>query len=157
MQNRLVCLIFEAEWFHSLKRRCLMGTRFDVMAATLGTAIVLAPSARAANIVQNPGFEADNASAGPVTPPTDWTVTAIGGIADAGVEEGFANSGNNAAYIGYGTLSQALNTVVGTTYTVSFYVGIDDFTTLNDSNATFDATASGTNLGTVDLFGGTLR
>jgi len=115
----------------------------------------------AANIVANPGFEANVLPTdGSTTPPTSWTVTAInvpsvGLVGDAGVEEGFSNSGSNAAYIGYGILSQALSTVAGTTYTVSFFVGIDDLTTFRDANATFDATVSGTTLGTVDLLGGT--
>lgn len=127
---------------------------FTTLATVLSAAISLTPAARAQNIVSNPGFEADNASSGPVTPPTGWTVISIGGIADAGVLVGFANSGSNAAYIGYGTLSQTLTTTIGATYTVSFFVGIDDLTTLTDPNATFDATVSGINLGSLDLFGG---
>jgi hypothetical protein len=111
------------------------------------------PAAHATNVVANPGFEADDASGGPVTPPTSWSVLPVGGIADAGVEDGFANSGNNAGYIGYGALSQSLATVIGTTYTVSFFVGIDDTATLTDPNASFDATVSGSSLGTVDLLG----
>jgi hypothetical protein len=117
--------------------------------AVFGVVVLSMAGARAGNIVLNPGFELDNASSGPVTPPTDWTVTAVGGIADVGVEQGFAHSGKNAAYIGYGTLSQTLATVVGTTYVVSFFVGIDDAFTLTDPNATFTAS-----LGGQDLLGG---
>nr|WP_294557438.1 hypothetical protein [uncultured Rhodopila sp.] len=124
---------------------------FGVWVLAAGAAFVLASPARADNIVLNPGFELDDASGGPVTPPTDWTVTAINGIADVGVENGFANSGNNAAYIGYGTLSQTLATVAGALYSVSFYVGINDGTTLTDPNATFSASAGG-----ADLLGGAL-
>lgn len=127
-----------------------MRSSVGLLASTLFCAALLAaPAAWAANIVLNPGFETDDASSGPVTPPTDWTVTALNGIVDVGVEEGFANSGNNAAYIGYGTLSQTLTTVVGTTYTVSFYVGIDLATMLSDPNAMFYAS-----LGGQDLLGG---
>ena len=126
-----------------------MRKAFDILALTFSAAVLFAPAARAANIVLNPGFEDDDASSGAVTPPTDWDVTAVNGIAYAGVEQGFANSGNNAAYIAYGTLSQTLPTVIGTPYTVSFFVGIDDGKMLTDPNATFTASFGGQ-----DLFGG---
>jgi hypothetical protein len=133
-------------WFN---RSVLMPKALGVLAFSFGAAMLLAPAAWATNIVQNAGFKADDASGGPVTPPTGWTVTDVGGITDVGVEQGFSNTGNNAAYIGYGTLSQTLATVIGTTYTVSFFVGIDDATTLTDPNATFTAS-----LGGQDLLGG---
>jgi hypothetical protein len=120
-----------------------------ILVCTIGATLLLAPAAWAVNIVQDPGFEAEDASGGPVTPSPVWTVTALNGISDVYVENTFANSGSNAAAIGYGTMSQTLTTVVGTTYTVSFYVGIDDNATLSDPNATFDAS-----LGGQDLFGG---
>ena len=123
-----------------------------MLAVIIGTAF-LCGSAWADNIVTNPGFEADDASSGAVTPPTGWTVTSPdgSGIAVAGVEQGFSNSGNNAAYIAYATLSQTLATVAGTTYTVSFWVGINDAATLTDPNATFSAS-----LGGQDLLGGAM-
>jgi hypothetical protein len=133
----------------SLYWRISVSKPLHVLAVSLIGGLLFVSAAQAVNIVQNPGFELDDASGGPVTPPTGWTVTPVGGIADVFVESGFSNSGNNAAAIGYGTLTQTLSTVAGTTYTVSFYVGIDDATTLGDPNATFDAS-----LGGQDLFGG---
>jgi len=124
------------------------------LAVLFCAAIAIAPAAWAANIVTDPGFENEDASAGSVPVSAPWIAGAANSIVDVGVEEGFVNSGNNAAFIGYGTLSQVLTTVVGATYTVSFFVGINDAFTLTDPNATFDATVSGSALGSVDLFGG---
>jgi hypothetical protein len=117
--------------------------------AVFGAVLLGSQVASAANIVLNPGFELDDASSGPVTTVTDWTISAVSGIEDVGVESGFSDSGQNAAYIGYGTLSQSLITTIGTTYAVSFFVGIDDANTLTDPNASFDAVIGGQ-----DLFGG---
>jgi hypothetical protein len=122
---------------------------FGILALAAGAAVLLASPALADNIVVNPGFELDDASGGPVTQPTGWTVSAVGGITDVGVDNSFPNTGNNSAYLGYGTLSQSLTTVAGALYSISFYVGINDSTTLTDPNATFSASAGGT-----DLFGG---
>jgi hypothetical protein len=128
-----------------------MHKTFGPLALAFGAAMLLTPPAQASNIVQDPGFELEDISGGPVTSSNDWTFSAVDAILDAGIEGGFSNSGNNAAYIGYGMLSQNLATVIGTTYSVSFYVGIDDNTTLTDPNALFTAS-----LGGQDLLNGSL-
>jgi hypothetical protein len=125
----------------------------DIVLATvmaLGLAVSAGPAALAANIVQNGAFDVDDASGGPVTTVTGWTIAAVNSVTDAGVDEAFPHSAPNAAYIGDGVLSQSLTTVNGATYNFSFWVGVDDTATLSDGSATFDATAGGT-----DLFGGT--
>lgn len=128
----------------------------------LGMAVAIAGSgvpALGANIVANGGFEADAATTDggiPVSPPTDWSVSAVtdpagaGSVTDAGADNAFPNSGLNAAYLGDGTLSQLLTTVPDTSYDISFWVGVDDPTTATDPLASFDASFGGT-----DLFGGT--
>jgi hypothetical protein len=97
-----------------------------------------------ANLVLNPGFEADDTSQGAVSPPTSWDVSGI-----AGADSDSPNSGVNDGFIGTGSLSQTLVTVPGTTYSVSFYADVTDGTLAFDSNASFDATFDG-----VDLIGG---
>jgi hypothetical protein len=114
--------------------------------ALFGVALLCGSSAWATNIVSKSGFEADNASGGAVTPPTDWAVSGM-----AGVEQGFSHSRDNAEYLGNGTLSQDLSAVVATTFQVSFWVGINDATTLEDPNTTF-----GASLGGEDLLGGAM-
>jgi PEP-CTERM motif len=115
-------------------------------AAMLAAALTCGSGAGAANIVSNPGFEADDASGGAVTPPTDWTVSGT-----AGVEQGFSDTGNNAAYIANGTLSQDLTTVAGNSYQVSFWVGIANGALLTDPNATLSASFGGQ-----DMLGGAM-
>jgi hypothetical protein len=102
-----------------------------------------AAAGRAANIVQNPGFEADTITLSnpTVSPPTDWTATG-----NVGVDSAFPNSGNNDAFIGTGTLSQTLTTAIGTSYTISFFVSVNDFNLFADPSATFDATFGGVDL-----------
>jgi hypothetical protein len=92
-----------------------------------------------ANLVANPGFEADDTSSGPVTPPTDWMASG-----NAGADDSFPHSGNNDAYLADGSLSQVLGTIAGASYTISFWVGIDDGTLASDPFATFTATFGGT-------------
>jgi hypothetical protein len=111
--------------------------------AALAAAIIASPSARA-ELVVNPGFEADDASSGPVLSPTGWTATG-----NAGVDNVYPNSGNNDGFIGTGSLSQVIATVPGTVYTVSFYAAVTDPTLASDGAATFDALFDG-----IDLIGG---
>jgi hypothetical protein len=114
-------------------RWILQAAMSAVVLAGLGTM-----SARA-NLVANPGFEADNTSSGPVTPPTDWMASG-----NAGADDSFPHSGSNDGYLADGSLSQVLATMAGATYTISFWVGIDDLTLFFDPAATFTATFGGT-------------
>jgi hypothetical protein len=101
-------------------------------------------AAARANLVQVGNFAADTITVGnpSVTPPTGWSATG-----NAGVDSAFpTGSDANDAFIGTGSLSQALTTSAGTNYTISFFVGVDDFNLASDSAATF---------GSTDLFGGT--
>jgi hypothetical protein len=99
-----------------------------------------------ANLVTNGGFEADDTSGGPVTPPAGWTLGTSPATEDAGVDNTYPHSDNNAAFLGDGTLYQELATQVGTVYSISFWVGVQDPTTQNDSGATFNASFGGTDL-----------
>jgi hypothetical protein len=101
------------------------------------------PMARA-ELVLNPGFEADDASGGPVLSPSDWTVSG-----SAGADNADPNSGDNDGFINTGSLSQVIPTVPGTTYSVSFFAAVTDATLAFDPAATFDALFDGT-----DLIGG---
>jgi hypothetical protein len=88
--------------------------------------------AQAANLAQNPGFEADFTGPSPpstVSPPTDWTVSPLG---QAGADTSQPHTGIGDAFISSGlglqqvpipsTLSQEIATTPGTTYTVSFWL-----------------------------------
>jgi len=118
-------------------------TRYWLPALIVATALGAAPAVRA-NLVQNPGFELDDTSGGPVSPPSDW-----GAMGDAGADSTLPHSGTNDAFIGVGGLSQSLATATGTAYTISFYLAADQ-TTITDGSSTFDATFDG-----LDLLGGT--
>jgi hypothetical protein len=121
-----------------------------------------------ANIVQNPGFEADAALLGPSGPcngtipsagagcaaVTDWSVTG-----DAGEDTANPHSGSVDAFLGTGTLSQTLTTLVGATYSISFYLAADPntlnsaanfFLGIGGNNATVDTTFGADDLGTLD-------
>lgn len=121
-----------------------------------------------ANIVQNPGFEADAALLAPSGPcngtipnagaecatVTDWSV---GG--DAGEDTANPNSGTVDAFLGTGTLSQNLTTVAGATYSISFYLAADAntlssaadyFLGIGGNDATVDTTFGADDLGTID-------
>ena len=114
-----------------------------------------AVSARA-NLVINPGFEADDIAfttlsttvltSNPNSPfnlyPSAWTDSG-----NVGVVNTFSNSGLASAFSGNGgSLSQTLTTAPGATYNISFYVGVDDSDLGTDVNAIFDATFGGTGL-----------
>jgi hypothetical protein len=119
----------------------------------LAAAMAASPAARA-ELVLNPGFEADDASAGPVLSPSYWTVSG-----SAGADNVDPNSGNNDGFIGTGSLSQVIPTVPGTVYNVSFFAAVTDATLAFDPAATFDALFDGTDLiggpiAASNLFGG---
>lgn len=100
-----------------------------------------------ANLVTNPGFEADDAafaSSSVLAYATGWNVSG-----DAGETNAFPNTGSGSAFIANGSLSQALSTTIGDTYNISFFVGVDDFSLGTDTSAIFDAT-----FGTADLLAG---
>jgi hypothetical protein len=98
----------------------------------LSLAAGLAVQARGANIVSDGGFESatlGNYNPGPIG--DGWIVTA-GGIQVYDTADGFGgvpHSGSQYVYLdeGYGvnTISQTLTTVVGQSYTVSFWVADD--------------------------------
>jgi len=94
-----------------------------------------------ANLVLNPGFEADDTSQGAVSPPTGWAVSGT-----AGADGNNPYDGTGDGFVGTGTLSQALTVIPGATYTVSFWADVTDGTLAFDSNATFDASFAGTTL-----------
>jgi len=117
----------------------------------LGVAAIVASTgvpALAQNLVDNPGFEADDSVFGTegtsflVYPyPSGWTQTGNVGVVDT-----FSNSGQASAQLADGSLSQMLSTTPGVTYTISFYVGVDDGGLGTDPNAIFDASFGGTDL-----------
>jgi hypothetical protein len=114
----------------------------QILAAFAAVGIVAGLSLPAnANLVSNPGFEADDASGGPVLNPTFWNVSG-----NAGVDNQNPNSGLNDGFIGNGSLSQTVATMIGTVYNVSFYVDVVDLTLALDSSASFDATFGGTDV-----------
>lgn len=121
-----------------------------------------------ANIVQNPGFEADAALLAPSGPcngtipnvgaecaeVTNWSVSG-----DAGEDTANPHSGSVDAFLGTGTLSQTLTTLPGATYSISFYLAADPntlnsaadyFLGIGGNNATVDATFGADDLGTLD-------
>ena len=104
----------------------------------------LVSTAQAQNLVQDPGFENATPSA-PSAPYTGsigdgWTVTQ--GVVYIGTSgfQGVPRTGSQYAYLGGGntpnTLSQTINTIVGTQYTFSFYA-VDD--SPNPFSASFGA------------------
>lgn len=104
-------------------------------------AVVAAPPPAQSELVVNPGFEADDASAGPVLAPSGWAATG-----NAGADNANPNSGANDGFIGTGALSQVIPTLAGTSYTISFFVDVTDATLAFDPNATFDALFDGVDL-----------
>jgi hypothetical protein len=72
-------------------------------------------SSARANLVNDPGFEADTTGAAPNDPP--WTSSGVV------IDSAFPHSGNNDASMPDGsTLSQTLSTLAGTDYTLDFWV-----------------------------------
>lgn len=93
-----------------------------------------------ADLVINGGFEADDTTLGPVSPPAGWTV-----VDNAGADGSLPNSGSNDGFLGNGTLSQSIATVTGQTYEISFFVA-PDVTAFIDPTASFQATFGGVSL-----------
>ena len=140
-----------------------------ILALALSLAVLACAFGSAhANIVQNPGFEADAALLAPSGPcngtipnagaecatVTDWSV---GG--DAGEDTANPHSGSVDAFLGTGTLSQTLKTVAGATYSISFYLAADAntlssaadyFLGIGGNDATVDMTFGADDLGTID-------
>lgn len=116
-------------------------------------------TAHADNVVQNPGFEADAAL---LTGPCGGTIPSIGAqcstvtnwavSGDAGEDTTNPNSGVVDAFLGTGSLSQALPTVAGATYSISFFLAADEGT-LDDAfvdDANVDVNFGGDDLGAID-------
>jgi hypothetical protein len=144
----------------------------DGLSGILGIAItagIVTPAQ--ANIVENPGFEADAAilgSCGDIIPNgtscntvTDWSISGTAGEEDNAVP----NSGTVNAFLGTGTLSQTLDTVSGASYTISFYLAadsntlnaaVDSFFPGGGEDALIDASFGSTDLGTTDAVYGFL-
>jgi hypothetical protein len=86
-------------------------------------------SVNAANIVADPGFEASADGLGPHPFSASWTVADPSGFSNVGGDAAFAHSGTNYANLGApgtpGSISQALGTVAGQSYTLSFWLAND--------------------------------
>jgi hypothetical protein len=106
-------------------------------------ALGLGAAPAVANLVSNPGFEADDTTGGPVTPPTGWTAAN-----DAYVDRNNPYQGVNNAGFGMGQLSQTLATTPATQYTLSFALA-PDATTLADSFAKVAVSFGGTAVATI--------
>ena len=96
-------------------------------------------NANAVNLVADPGFEAstDNIGGNPFS--ASWTNIDPSGFSGVGGDSAFAHSGNNYAFLGaspgFGSLSQNLSTVVGQSYTLSFWSINDQTVGLPQSNS----------------------
>ena len=133
--------------------------------------LLVAGGTARANIVQNPGFEADAALLAPTGPcngtipnvgaqcaaVTDWSVTG-----DAGEDTANPNTGSVDTFLGTGSLSQTLPTVPGATYSISFYLAADQNTLdsafsyllgIGGNDATVDVGFGADDLGTLDALG----
>ncbi len=86
-------------------------------------------SASAVNLVADPGFEASGDGPGPHPFSASWTNIDASGFSGVGGDSLFAHTGNNYAFLGAspgtGSLSQALTTVAGQSYTLSFWLAND--------------------------------
>jgi hypothetical protein len=86
-------------------------------------------NANAVNIVADPGFEASADGPGPHPFSASWTNVDSSGFSGVGGDAAFAHSGNNYAFLGAtpntGSLSQALTTVAGQSYSLSFWLAND--------------------------------
>jgi hypothetical protein len=96
-------------------------------------------NANAVNIVTDAGFEAstDNIGGNPFS--ASWTNIDPSGFSEVGGDSAFAHSGTNYAFLGaspgFGSLSQNLSTVVGQSYTLSFWLANDQTVGLPQSNS----------------------
>jgi hypothetical protein len=113
--------------------------KFNTLALTLILALSFT-SAKAQNIVLNPGFETGIATDVGVYPAPDWTPTpsASGSYYYVGNEE--PNTGLNEVDFGsqsgqFDYISQTLSTVIGTTYDVSFFVSVSNVTDCSGDQA----------------------
>jgi hypothetical protein len=124
--------------FREMRRQVFLSVAF-------AASMAVAPAVHA-ELVVNPGFEADGASGSSLVPsPTGWTA-----LGNAGADTTNPNTGNYDGFIATGSLSQVIVTVPGTVYTVSFYADVNDSTLAYvDTGATLDAMFDG-----IDLIGG---
>ena len=86
-------------------------------------------SANAVNLVADSGFEASADGAGPHPFSASWTNIDASGFSGVGGDSLFAHTGNNYAFLGakpgFGSLSQALTTMAGQSYSLSFWLAND--------------------------------
>lgn len=122
---------------HSRRKTAHPLTRILAWLVAVACCLYLGADPARANLVLNPGFEFDDTSAGPVSPPTDWTASG-----DAGAVNSFSFQGTNEAFLGIGTLSQSLPTVAGQAYDLSFHLAPDP-TALLDSGASLTISFGG--------------
>ena len=87
------------------------------------------------NLVADPGFEASADGLGPHPFSASWTNIDASGFSGVGGDSLFAHTGDNYAFLGaqpgFGSLSQGLSTVVGQSYTLSFWLANDVTSSIN--------------------------
>ena len=118
-----------------------------LLCAIAFSAFTFAPAASAQNLLVNGSFEDGFAS---------WTLTP-GTFSFAGNDPFFAHSGNGFANLestgSIASLSQTFNTVVGQTYTISFWVANDSGVAPNFFAAFFNGTQMGPVFNNAPVFG----
>ena len=81
------------------------------------------------NLVADSGFEASADGTGPHPFSASWTDINASGFSGVGGDSLFAHTGNNYAFLGatpgFGSLSQALTTMAGQAYSLSFWLAND--------------------------------
>lgn len=111
------------------------------------------------NLIVNGGFES-----GPVggNAPVGWTYLNIFGASAAGVvRTGCGHSGSNCYYDGavqaYDSITQALSTIIGQTYSVDFWLNdIGELSTFSSLSTNGDVTSSGGNGANLLVYAGSL-
>jgi hypothetical protein len=107
----------------------------------LGTAVVLcaAVCSANANLIADPGFEASADGLGAHPFSASWTDIDASGFSNVGGDSAFAHSGNNYANLGaapgFGSLSQSFSTVIGQSYSLSFWLANNQTPSLPQSNS----------------------
>ena len=120
--------------------------RFAVALVGLGLALLAAPAAQAQNLVTNPGFETGDYSGYTLTGDSSGSY-----ISSPGYNSDFSAALTTSTANGF--LSQTLNTKVGQTYNISFYLESDGATPNTFSLAFGGTTVSSvTNLSSVLVF-----
>ena len=102
-----------------------------------------------ANLVADPGFEDSADGLGPHPFSASWQNIDPSGFSNVGGDSAFAHSGNNYANLGAtpgtGSLSQTLGTIVGQSYTLSFWLA-NDITAGLPSGNSFNVFFGGVNV-----------